>query len=174
MYVVVDVEADGPVPGLFSMVSLGAIIVDRKLDKTFFGQCRPISEDWIPDALKVSGYTREQTLAFPEPEKTMREFADWLDSNRREKERLFFLSDNNGFDWQFICWYFWKFYGSCPFGHSSTNIGSFYKGLTRDIKKSFKRLRKTKHDHNPVNDAKGNAEAFIAMVDEFKVGRIQI
>lgn len=32
--------------------------------------------------------------------------------------------------------------------------------LTKEWKKL---LRKTKHDHNPVNDAKGNAEALLTM-----------
>jgi len=47
------------------------------------------------------------------------------------------------------------------------NLGSFYKGLVRDTFKNFKHLRKTKHTHNPVDDAKGNAEAFLEMTKEF-------
>jgi len=53
--------------------------------------------------------------------------------------------------------------GANPFGHSSTNLGSLYKGLVKDTSKYFKRLRKTRHTHNPVDDAKGNAEALLAM-----------
>ena len=30
--------------------------------------------------------------------------------------------------------------------------------------KNFKHLRKTKHTHHPVDDAKGNAEALLHMV----------
>ena len=47
-FIVVDVEADGPVPGLYSMVSFGAVIVEPSLSKTFYGQVKPISEDWLP------------------------------------------------------------------------------------------------------------------------------
>ena len=43
-YVMVDVETDGPIPADFSMVCFGAVIVDDALDKTFYGQLRPISE----------------------------------------------------------------------------------------------------------------------------------
>jgi hypothetical protein len=48
-------------------------------------------------------------------------------------------------------------------GHSSTNLGSLYKGLAKDTFVNFKHLRKTRHSHHPVDDAKGNAEALLAM-----------
>ena len=48
-----------------------------------------------------------------------------------------------------------------PFGHSGRRIGDFWAGLTgTGATQGWKRLRKTAHDHNPVNDAMGNAEAF--------------
>jgi hypothetical protein len=77
-----------------------------------------------------------------------------------------FISDNNGFDWQFINWYFHHFTGTNPFGFSSTNLGSLYKGLVRDTSRNFKHLRKTRHTHHPVDDARGNAEALLAMKHE--------
>lgn len=157
----VDVEADGPAPGLFSMIALGAVIVEPALDRSFYGRLRPVSEQWTPAALAVSGYSREETLAFDEPEVVMRKFADWLTDN--VAGRPMFVSDNNGFDWQFVNWYFWRFTGANPFGHSSTNLGSLYKGLAKDARRNFKHLRKTKHSHHPVDDAKGNAEAMLAM-----------
>ena len=33
----------------------------------------------------------------------------------------------------------------------------------KDTFKTFKHLRRTKHTHHPVDDAKGNAEALLAM-----------
>lgn len=47
----VDVESDGPVPGLYSMVSFGAVGVTAALDRSFCGRLRPVSEKWIPEAL---------------------------------------------------------------------------------------------------------------------------
>ncbi len=41
---VVDVESDGPVPGKYSMVSFGAVLVESSLSQTFYGQTRPSSE----------------------------------------------------------------------------------------------------------------------------------
>jgi len=162
--IIVDIEADGPAPGLYSMVSFGAVILSEDLDKTFYGQCRPLEgADWIATSLEVSGHSREEVLTFPDPVDTMREFAEWIEVN--VKGRPIFWADNNGFDWQFINYYFHAFYGSNPFGFSSQNINSLYKGITRDMYASFKHLRKTKHTHHPVDDAKGNAEALLAMRD---------
>ena len=69
-------------------------------------------------------------------------------------------------------WYFIHFLGESHFGYSSTNIGSLYKGLVKDVFKNFKHLRKTTHTHHPVDDAKGNAEALLYMQNEMglKIG----
>lgn len=157
----VDIEADGPIPSDYSMVCFGAIVVEPSLNRSFYGQLRPISDKFIPEALAVSGFTREQTLEFPEPVGVMTSFTEWLASV--SNGRPMFIADNNGFDWQFINWYFHHFTGNNPFGFSSTNLGSLYKGLVRDTSPNFKHLRKTRHTHHPVDDAKGNAEALLTM-----------
>jgi hypothetical protein len=168
-YIMVDVEADGPIPGEYSMISFGAVLVDSYLDKTFYGKLKPISEKFIPEALAVSNLTREQTLLHSDPTLIMQEFADWLKLNSKGKSggKPMFISDNNGFDWMFICYYFHRFIGSNPFGHSSTNLGSLYKGIVKSTFENFKHLRRTRHTHNPVDDARGNAEALLAIVEKY-------
>ena len=161
-YVMVDIEADGPIPGDFSMVSFGAIVVEPALDRTFSARLKPISDRWVPEALAVSGHTREDTLAFADPKAEMERFAAWL---RTLRGQPVFVSDNNGFDWMFVCWYFHHFTGGNPFGFSSQNLGSLYKGLVRDMKQTFKHLRGTAHTHDPLDDARGNAEAMLHMKD---------
>jgi hypothetical protein len=161
----VDIESDGPIPGDFSMVSFGAVLVNQKLDRTFYGKLKPISDKFIPEALAVSGYAREETLMFDDPKKVMMDFGEWLDKNCKDKP--IFISDNNGFDWMFICWYFHHFLGKNPFGFSSQNLGSLYKGIERNMSKNFKYLRKTRHTHHPVDDAKGNAEALLLLKEQF-------
>ncbi len=79
----VDVETDGSIPGDHSMISFGAVLVDEKLDKTFYGRLKPISEKFIPDALAVSGHSREETMTFPDPQSVMIEFEKWILSNSR-------------------------------------------------------------------------------------------
>ncbi|MGW8181615.1 MAG: exonuclease [bacterium] len=163
-WIMVDIEADGPIPGDYSMICFGAVLVEPELNRAFYGDLKPISEKWDPEALAVSGFSREETMNFNDPETTMMAFKKWLDDVTVGQPR--FIADNNGFDWQFINWYFHHFLGFNPFGFSSANLGSLYKGLAKDVFASFKKLRKTKHDHNPVNDAKGNAEALLYMKSE--------
>jgi hypothetical protein len=163
-YIMVDVESDGPIPGDYSMICFGAVLVEPQLDETFYGKLRPISEKYVEEALKVCGFTREETLAFDDPQKVMTDFRDWIQLHRRGQPM--FMSDNNGYDWQFINWYFHHFLGANPFGHSSTNLGSLYKGMVKDMFVNFKHLRKTKHTHHPVDDARGNAEALLEMKEK--------
>jgi hypothetical protein len=164
-YVSVDIEADGPVPGLYSMVSIGAVRVDDPTF-TFYGKIKPVSDMWIPEALAASGFAREETLGegFMHPAHVMSMFASWLYLAAGPKPR--FVSDNAGFDWMFVCYYFHRYYGSNPFGFSCTSLTSLYKGMQKDLRASFKHLRKTKHTHNALDDATGNAEAMRAMFDQ--------
>lgn len=163
-YIMVDVEADGPIPADYSMISLGAIVVEPSLSKTFYGTLKPISPNWMPEALQVSGFTREETLTFEEPQAVMEKFAVWIETE--SLGRPLFISDNNGFDWQFVNWYFHHFLGKNPFGFTSTNLGSLYKGLVKDTFTNFKHLRQTAHTHNALEDARGNAEALLKLKAE--------
>ena len=160
----VDVESDGPIPGDYSLVCIGAVLVEPSLSKTFYAQLRPISERWLPEALAVSGFTREQHLGFNDPKAELERFEAWVLGTTKGRAR--FISDNNGYDWMFVCWYLQHFLGRSVFGHSSANLGSLYKGLAKDDFVNFKHLRRTLHTHDPVDDAKGNAEALLHMKEE--------
>lgn len=163
-YIVVDVEADGAIPPRYSMVCFGAVIVEPTLTKTFYGKTKPISNEWVVDALAVSGFSRKDHEAFNEPKQVMENFADWIAKNSNGKPT--FISDNPAFDWQWINYYFHTYLGKNPFGFSARRIGDLYCGMKMDtgLNSEWKKLyRKTTHDHNPVNDAKGNAEALLAM-----------
>ncbi|MGD0253296.1 MAG: exonuclease, partial [Verrucomicrobiota bacterium] len=80
------------------MVCFGAVIFDDLLDKTFYGRTRPISERFGPEALAVSGFSREQHLGFEEPKTVMETFAAWLE--KHAEGRPVFVSDNPAYDWQ--------------------------------------------------------------------------
>ena len=64
VYFSVDVEADGPIPGPYSMLSVGVAVAGRHAERfipaspdaaTFYQELRPISDDYVPDALAVTG-----------------------------------------------------------------------------------------------------------------------
>lgn len=94
-------------------------------------------------------------------------FRDWL---KQFGDRVIFVSDNPAYDWQFINYYFHKFLSANPFGHSARRISDFYAGIRGDFYNSttWKKWRVTKHDHNPVNDAMGNVEAFAKILELIK------
>ncbi len=66
-FFVVDVEADGPIPAEYSMVCFGAVMFEETLEKSFYGRTRPVSDRFLPEALGVSGFSRDQHLAFDDP-----------------------------------------------------------------------------------------------------------
>ena len=162
-YIVVDVESDGSIPNLYSMVCFGAVIVEPSLTKTFYGKTKPISDLFIPEALAISGISREQHLAFDDPKEVMLEFESWIKENCIDNPM--FISDNPAFDWQWINYYFHFYLGRNPFGHSARRIGDLYCGMMKNasLNKEWKKLRKTKHTHDPIMDSKGNAEALLEM-----------
>ena len=164
----VDCETDGPYIPDYSIVCFAAIVIEPSLTKTFYGKIKPISDKWNPDALAISGFSREEHLIFDEPEKVMKDFADWIGVNTNGKP--IGISDNNGYDFG-VClnYYFHKYYGSNPFGWSSRRIGDLFCGATGDMYYRWKKHRITVHDHFPVNDAKGNAEALLYFFNKYNM-----
>jgi len=145
--VFIDCEASGPCIGMGELTEFGAVIYKTK--KTFYGDMR--MKTLFGKML------------------TMRYFLDWIQENC--DSRPVFVSDNPAFDWQWINYWFHHTLGMNPFGWSARRIGDYYAGLKDNFQRStdWKRLRVTKHDHHPVNDAMGNVEAFEAMQLKLKL-----
>lgn len=165
----VDIEADGPAPGLYSMVSFGVVeMTPDGWGRTFYGQVAPIVEEYIPEALAVSNHTREEHVSFESPEVVMKRFDAWI-RGIVGNSRAHFFSDNPAFDWQFMNYYLHRFTGDNVFGHSARRIGDIYAGAVRDFytRPNWKKWKKTPHTHHPLDDAKGNAEAYAEMVRRF-------
>lgn len=72
-----------------------------------------------------------------------------------------FVSDNPAYDFMWIAYTLDQYGFDNPFGHSARRIGDFAAGLSKNWRNTnkWKKLRVTKHTHNPVDDAMGNAEA---------------
>lgn len=159
-YISVDVESDSQSPAIGSMVSFGAVLVSDH-NKTFYGKVKPIKDTFDPKALSISGFSREEHESFDNPKEVMIAFKKWIEEVSIGPP--IFISDNPAFDWQWINYYFYKFIGKNPFGFSARRIGDLYCGLVKHAGKNrdWKKLRKTKHSHHPVEDAIGNAEALM-------------
>jgi hypothetical protein len=66
------------------------MVVREGLEEAFYGGLKPISDKWIPDALAVSGFTRDETLGFDDPKNVMDNFTRWIKDNT--KGRALFVS----------------------------------------------------------------------------------
>jgi DNA polymerase III epsilon subunit-like protein len=166
IYISVDVEAAGPIPSEFSMLSIGACVVDEPT-KTFYAELQPINDKFIPEALKVSHLDFEQLKKNGlKPKDAMSRFSDWVGGVSGDL-RPVFVGFNACFDWAFINWYFHKFLDKNPFGISGLDVKAFYMGLagvtwdeTRSSQLPDKFKSAVKHSHNALDDAREQAEIF--------------
>ncbi len=165
-YYVFDVEHDGPVPGINSMVSFALIKMepDRSMDTVFYGEVAPISNEYRKDTLDFLKLTRKEHEAYSDPKSVMERCAKWI-KETNGKDRPTLLSDNNGADFGWLNYYFHVYYGENPFGWTSRRIGDLFCGFKGHDRYTWKRHRKTKHTHHPVDDVKGNAEALWVLID---------
>ena len=173
LYVAVDVEADGPIPGPYSMISLGMAVVGHP-DLRFYTELRPISDEYVPAALAVSGLDRERLLReAPSAEEAMSAAAAWVNGLRRVG-RPVFLAAPAVWDGMFVHWYFVRFTGRSPFGATGSGIDlrSYWMGVTASewvqtrkgkIKHELA-LHDVPHTHHAGDDAAELAQVFEAVL----------
>lgn len=174
---IVDVEANGPIPGDYSMIEIGVLKLGRELTPTFYSKIKPVNNNFVLSALASIGVTHEETMNYKEdPKYVMANLRMFILLHTEKNTWPMMFSDNNGFDFMFTHYYFEHFLGLGydPFGHTSRNIADIFRGLDKNVTSNFKKLRKTKHSHNPVDDAIGNAEALIAFIDQYGLMGLKI
>jgi len=169
-YVSVDIEAAGPVPATYSMLSLGATAIhDTKA--TFYVELQPINENCVPEAMRVIGRTLQDfRRTGREPREAMILFRDWISSVANEGKPVF-VGFNAAFDWAFVNFYFHHYLGENPFGIGGIDIKSYYMGLsgcTWEDTRSSRIAAEFKgsslpHTHNALDDATEQAELFRQM-----------
>jgi DNA polymerase III epsilon subunit-like protein len=171
-----DVEASGQVPGHGDLISFGLVVIEPGFERTFRSpDMKPSSDKFDPGAYASIGMTREEHLAAPA---TLREgmlaMKEWLDV--LGTERFVLVSDNPAFDFMWLAVESYNHLGYCPFGHSARRIGDAWAGIKR--KKSdtrgWKKYRKTPHTHDPLDDAMGNAEAWLKIWEKADELRTQV
>ncbi|KXK08604.1 MAG: hypothetical protein UZ21_OP11001000595 [Microgenomates bacterium OLB22] len=173
VYISVDVETDGPIPGDYSLLSIGACVVYEP-DRLFYITLKPLSTDYLPDALAVSGLDRDRLMQDGiDPSDGIKSFVRWV-RNVSHGARPVFVGFNATFDWMFIHWYCIHFAGMNPFGIAGWDIKAYYAGLTNvslwadaGKKKMDPRfLSALPHTHNALDDAKEQAEMFRKLRDQ--------
>ena len=155
--VFVDVEAAGATPIRGKMTEFGAVLMNGD---SYHGQLYAGTPDPENPAKPIVGRRLNPVHDIA------KEFDDWLKAN--VKGRPIFVSDNPAYDWQWIAAMFDTVEMENPFGHSGRRISDFYAGLNRKWSETqgWKRLRRTKHTHNPVDDARGNMEALTTLLEQ--------
>ncbi len=166
MYISIDIETDGPTASINSMISLGAVVVEPGLKRTFYSTMKPVTSEFDVAALRVGGFTRSQTLKFENPTIVIPHFFNWL---RTVSKKPIFVADNLAFDFAFVNWYATKYYGSNPFGYKGISLNDLFRGLSGNIMADPDVLKKTPHDHNALNDAIGNAEVLLQIAPKLNI-----
>ncbi len=149
------------------MLSIGACRVDD-LDRSFYVELKPISDNEVPDALRVSGFSLERLRENgTTPSQAMSAFRRWIDEQIDETNKVVFVGFNASFDWSFVNWYFDTFIGENPFGIGAIDIKSYYMGLSgclwaettsAQLPPSFQPSRH--QSHHARDDAQAQAEIF--------------
>jgi ribonuclease T len=167
LFVSVDVETSGPIPGEFSLLSIGACAVDDE-SRSFSIELKPINRNADPAALEVTGLSLEILAERgEEPVNAMNAFGKWAQALAGEDAELVFVGFNAPFDWSFVNYYFHRFTGGNPFGFTALDIKALYMGATGsawlDTRSSViaKHLSPTRQgNHDALHDAKYQAELF--------------
>ena len=165
-FISIDVETAGPIPGEYSMLSIGACLVADPA-RSFYCELKPITEKFVPAALEVTGLSldrlRETGL---DPTDAMVRFGDWV-CEVMDVTVPVFVGFNAPFDWSFINYYFHRFTGKNPFGFTALDIKALWMGGsgsswadTRSSRIAEEVEPRLHSDHDALHDAKYQAELF--------------
>lgn len=169
LYISVDVETSGPIPGEFSMLSVGACVVGDTA-RNFYVELAPLNDNFTEEAMTTCDLSlAELRQRGQEARVAMDMFAGWV-RMVAVKGQAIFVGFNAPFDWSFVNYYFIKYcgLGQNPFGHSALDIKSYFMGAykTSWADTSMKRLPAEVHApdkplaHNALDDAMQQAEIF--------------
>lgn len=167
IFISVDIESSGPIPGEYSMLSIGACLVDTP-EMTFERTLKPLSRNADPEALAVTGFSLEELeQSGTEPHQAMAEFNIWIKATCGDGGIPVFVGLNAPFDWSFINYYFHRFHSENPFGFTALDIKAYYMGVTGSSWKGTRSSVMASHlgpnhrgSHNAVQDAVYQAELF--------------
>ncbi len=177
VYVSTDIEADGPVPGLYSMLSFGsaAYLADKTLVGTFSANLEtmpgatshPDTMFWWKTKQEAWQACRKDLRA---PQIVMPEYVAWLKSLPGAPV---FVAYPAGFDFTFIYWYLMQFAGESPFSYNALDIKTYAMALMRsgyrDVAKKQLPPRwfdDLPHTHIALDDAIEQGALFCNMLAE--------
>lgn len=185
IYVSVDIESNGPIPGPNSMLSLGAAAFKEGNNEplgTFSCNLEELpGSSGDPDTMKWWATQPEAWKACREnlsnPESAMKHFVHWVEGLGGKPV---FVGYPAGFDFLFVYWYMMKYVGRSPFSFSALDIKSYacavlglpYRDSTkRNMPKEW--FPESKHTHVAVEDAVEQGQLFMNMLKYRKSIKLQ-
>lgn len=180
LYVSVDIEANGPIPGPNSLWSLGAVaFFNEKTVGEFEVNLQELERSkGDPDTLawwaKQDPKVLEACRANPQPpERAMQNFVSWVETLANEhKAKPVCVAYPAGFDFMFTHWYCVNFVGRDPFGFSCLDMKSYAMAVLRTpFRKTVKKNMPKQwfqglppHTHQAIDDAREQGLLFLNMV----------
>jgi hypothetical protein len=124
IYLSFDIEADGPTPGLYSMLSIGMCVAGRTLNGIYkeqdpeaekiYLELKPISENHLEVAMLINKLDRDRlALHGLAPEQAMRQLSYWILSVSDGFNPVL-VAYPSTFDWPFLSYYFCRFLDGPP------------------------------------------------------------
>jgi hypothetical protein len=180
IFISVDVETDGPIPGPNSMLSFGAAAInrDRKIISTYSANLDLLegaspnsdTQKWWENQPEAWAACRKDPR---DPAKVMPEFVAWVKSLQGTPV---FVAYPAGFDFLFCYWYMIKFAGESPFSFSALDIKSYACAVLKsEFRKSTKRNFPKRwfnnlppHTHIALDDAIEQGLMFMNILNENK------
>lgn len=134
-YYSVDIETNGPVPGLYDMVSLGATTVHNRdgraiLGETFYMELRPQAPRFDQTAAAIHGLdqNRLHLEGLPRAE-ACRQFTAWIAKTCDPKCAPVFVGHNAPFDWPFVNYMYAAENIENPFGFKALDTKALAMGV---------------------------------------------
>lgn len=179
IYVSTDVEVDGPIPGPYSILSLGsaAYLADKTLVATFNAnlevlpdaQTHPDTMVWWSKHPQAWQACRENPRP---PLQVMTEYAAWLDALPGAPV---FVGYPAAFDFMFVYWYLIRFVGRSPFSFAALDIKTMAMlqldtAYRRSTKKNMPKrwFDDLPHNHQALDDAIEQGALFCNMLAEWR------
>ena len=172
-FISVDIETAGPVPSKYSILSIGACLVEDP-EQAFYVELIPEHTAATSEALAVTGLSIDElTRRGERPARAMSMFEDWVHNETPGGHRPVFTAFNAAFDWMFIADYFERHLGRNPFGYSALDVKAFAMGsgntswaaTSMDVL-AARHLGGRALTHNALADARDQAELFRRLLAE--------
>jgi ribonuclease T len=175
VYICVDVETAGPIPGPqdYSLLSIGACTMSEP-PSTFYIELKPINQNNSPSAALIHQLSLEKLMTEGvEPKEALIRFEHWLIDQVPSGQQPILVAFNAPFDWTFINYYFHHYLGHNPFGHAALDIKALYMGWSGvDWKHTSWRMISPEYiedahlTHHALQDALDQAQLFKKILAE--------